>query len=150
MSVRPYPKGIDCVWIASDSEGHIAAFITAGVGPVPKQALSYAHLSLEYIEIQLCQLPVVSQARLLVSAKRPDDFINLAERGLFVYDWTDINRTNREALGVYEPVAVPTKPITAEALPTELAAVAKDLKLADIVFAAKDPIDVRANLNGIL
>ena len=34
-------------------------------------------------------IPNVPVARLLVSVKRPDGFIDLAERGAFVYDWTD-------------------------------------------------------------
>lgn len=147
MSMQEYPEGIDCVWVASDREGRVGAFITAGVGPIPAEALSSVHPPIEDIEGQLCQLPAVSRVRLLVSVKRPDDFINLAERGVFVYDWTDINRTAREALRVYEPVAVPTKPITASSLPSELRALAKVLRLADVVFAASEAVDVRAHLS---
>ncbi len=104
-------------------------------------------MPVEDIEGRLCQLPPVSQVQLLVSVKRPDDFIDLAERGVFVYDWTDINRTAREALRVYEPVAVPTMPITASSLPSDLAALAKVLRLADVVFAASGTVDVRAHLS---
>mgnify|MGYP001269893781 FL=1 len=147
MSTQPYPEGIDCVWLASDHDGHLGAFITAGIGPIPEDALDSVHMPVEDIEDRLCQLPPVSQARLLVSVKRPDDFIDLAERGVFVYDWTDINRTAREALRVYEPVAVPTKPITASSLPSDLAALAKVLRLADIAFAACKAIDIRAHLS---
>ena len=147
MSTQPYPEGIDCVWLASDREGHVGAFITAGVGPIPAEALSSAYMPVEDIEGRLCQLPPVSQVQLLVSVKRPDDFIDLAERGVFVYDWTDINRTAREALRVYEPVAVPTKPITASSLPSDLAALAKVLRLADVVFAGSGAVDVRAHLS---
>ena len=103
-----------------------------------------AYISVEDIEGQLCQLPTVSEARLLVSVKRPDDFIDLAERGVFVFDWTDINRTAREALHVYEPVAIPTKPITANELPTDLADLAKALRFDDVAFAAEGRLDVRA------
>lgn len=101
----------------------------------------------EDIEGRLCELPPVSQVQLLVSVKRPDDFIDLAERGVFVYDWTDINRTEREALRVYEPVAVPTKPITVSSLPSALAALAKGLRLADVVFAAGKAVDVCAHFS---
>jgi hypothetical protein len=89
----------------------------------------------------------VSQVELLVSVKRPDDFIDLAERGVFVYDWSDINRTAREQLRVYEPVAVPTKPITTSSLPSGLAILAAIVTLADVVFAAKVAVDVRAYLS---
>lgn len=147
MSTQPYPEGIDCVWLASDREGHVGAFITAGVGPIPAEALSSVVMPVEDIEGRLCQLPPVSQVQLLVSVKRPDDFIDLAERGVFVFDWADINRTAREALRVYESVAVPTKPITASSLPSDLSALAKALRLADVVFAANEPVDVRAYLS---
>lgn len=147
MSLKPYPEGIDCVWLASDREGRLGAFITAGMGPIPVAALDPSHMPVEDVEGLLCQLPPVSQARLLVSVKRPDDFIDLAERGLFVYDWTDINRTAREALRVYEPVAVPSNPIIASSLPSDLAALAKALRLTDVVFAAGDAVDIRAHLS---
>lgn len=147
MSVRLYPEGIDCVWLASDRNGCLGAFITAGVGPIPIEALDFAYMPVEDIEGQLCQLPPVSQAQLLVSVKRPDDFIELAERGVFVYDWTDINRTAREVLRVYEPVAAPTKPITVGSLPSDLAALAKVLRFKDVVFANGEAVDVRAHLS---
>jgi len=147
MSTQLYPEGIDCVWLASDRDGHLGAFITAGVGPIPAAALGFTHLVVEDVEGRLCQLPRVSQAQLLVSVKRPDDFIDLAERGVFVYDWTDINRTTREALRVYEPVAVPTKPITASSLPSGLAEMAQVLRLADVVFADGEAVDIRAHLS---
>ena len=147
MKLKTYPEGIDCVWLASDQEGHLGAFITAGIGPIPVAALDPSHMPVEDIEERICQLPLVSQARLLVSVKRPDDFIDLAERGLFVYDWTDINRTAREALHVYEPVAVPSTPITASSLPSDLAALAKILRLADVRFTASDAVDIRAHLS---
>lgn len=147
MSTQPYPEGIDCVWLASDRDGHLGAFITAGVGPIPAEALDSVYMPIEDIEGRLCQLPPVSQAQLLVSVKRPDDFIDLAERGVFVYDWTDINRTTRDALRVYEPVAVPTKPITASSLPSDLAGLAKVLMLANVVFAAGESVDIRAHLS---
>jgi len=135
---------MDCVWLASDRNGHVGAFITAGVGPIPAEALSSVYMPIEDVEGRLCQLPPVSQVQLLVSVKRPDDFIDLAERGVFVYDWTDINRTAHEALSAYEPVAAPTKPIIASSLPSDLAILVKILKLADVVFAAGEAVDIRA------
>lgn len=144
--MQPYPEGIDCVWLASDRDGHLGAFVTAGVGPIPAEALDSAYVSVEDIEGQLCQFPTVSQVQLLVSVKRPDDFIDLAARGMFVYDWTDINRKAHEALGVYEPVAVPIAPITIASLPSDLAALAKALRMADVVFAGGAAVDVRRQL----
>lgn len=144
--MQPYPQGIDYVWLASDREGHVGAFITAGVGSIPVEVLSSVYIPIEDIEGRLYQLLPVSQVRLLVSVKRPDDFIELAERGIFVYDWTDIHRIAREALRVYEPVAVPTKPIMVSSLPADLADLAKALRLVDVVFAASKTVDIRAYL----
>jgi hypothetical protein len=134
------------VWLASDRQGHLGAFITAGIGPIPKKALDASQMAIEEIEGSLCQLPSVSQAHLLVSVPRPDDFIDLAERGLFVYDWTDINRTVDKALCVYEPVAVPVTPITIGSLPVELSALARVLKIANVDFLDGDAINIRAHL----
>lgn len=147
MSMQAYPEGIDCVWLASDREDRLAAFITAGVGPIPLKAFNPACVPVEDIEGRLCQLPPVSQARLLVSVKRPDDFIDLAERGLFVYDWTDISRITREALQVYEPVAIPTMPITTASLPSDLATLAKVLRLDCLAFADGGCVDIRSHLS---
>jgi hypothetical protein len=144
--MQPYPEQFDCAWLASDREGHVGAFITAGVGPIPAEALSSVYMPVEDIEGRLCQLPLVSQVQLLVSVKRPDDFIDLAERGIFVYDWTDINRTLREKRRVYELVAVPTNPITVTSLPSDLADLAKIVRLADVLFAASEAVYIRAHL----
>lgn len=147
MSLRPYPDGMDCVWLASDCAGHLAAFITAGIGPIPVAALDASALHIEEVESSLCELPQVTQAKLLVSVKRPDDFIDLAERGLFVYDWTDINRTARDALHVYEPVAVPVQPIKVSALPDDLATLAKAVQLSDVGFVESNALDIRRHLS---
>jgi hypothetical protein len=78
--------------------------------------------------------------------KRPDDFIDLAERGMFVYDWTDIGRTHRESLKVYEAVAVPVVPATIESLPSDLAALARSLHIQGLSFEESNQIDVRTHL----
>lgn len=144
-----YPEGIDCVWLASDREGHVGAFITAGMGPIPAEALNSTIVPFEDIGGRLDQLPRVSEARLLVPLKRPDDFIDLAERGLFVYDWSDIHRTARGALQVYEAMAVPTQPITVSSLPSDLSSLATALSLAAVLFAAGGTVDIRAPLSCI-
>jgi len=146
MSDRPYPDGVDCVWIASDRDCHMGVFVTAGIGPIPVHALNSDCVPVEDLEELVCSMPTVSEARLLVAVKRPDDFIDLAERGFFVYDWTDIHRTTREAIRAYEPVAVPVSPIKADILLGELASVAKAVKFAEVTFANKQLLDVCAHM----
>ena len=140
MIEQSYPEGIDCVWLASDTEGHLGVFITAGCGPIPEQVLESTHIPIEDVESRLCELPRMSKAQLLVSIKRPDDFVDLAERGLFVYDWTDINRTALEALHAYELVAVPSKPITMSSLPADLASLAKAAILTRVIFVTRQSV----------
>ncbi len=147
MILRAYPEGLDCMWLASDGRGNLGVFLTAGAGPIPKLALDRSQIPVESIEEVICTLPAISEARLLVSVKRPDDFIDLAKRGFFVYDWSDIHRTTREALGAYEPVAVPSKPITASSLPSDLAALATALRLANVAFPASVALEIRAHLD---
>lgn len=144
---QPYPYGIDCVWLASDRNGHLGVFITAGDGPIPAQALDSAYMPVEDIEEQLCQLPIVSKAQLLVSVKQPDSLVDLAERGLFVYCWTESLPTMRKERRVYEPMAILSKPITASSLPSDLAALARAVRLTDVVFAAAEAIDICAHVS---
>ncbi|ENX52977.1 MULTISPECIES: hypothetical protein [Acinetobacter] len=85
-----YPEGIDCIWIAMDQNGALAAFVTAGVAPIPTIVLNSSLLELENIEqIVIEQFPVIGEANLKVDLPRPDDFIAISKRGLFVYDWDD-------------------------------------------------------------
>ena|ERR1043166_7291195 len=96
MTACVYPNGLDCVWLASDRTGHVEAFVTAGAGPIPVAALSGASLPIGDVEQAVCELPRISNVRLLVQMRRPDDFIEMAQRGAFTYDWHDIHRTVRE------------------------------------------------------
>ena len=134
MTTQPYPEHMDCLWLASDSEGYLGAFVTAGIGPIPKVALDFIGLTVVDTGDRLGQLPAVSKAQSIVSFSLPDDVIDLAERGIFVYDWSDVHRSNYRELKVYELQAVPTKPITVTSLPSDLESLARAVKLANIKF----------------
>jgi hypothetical protein len=123
------------VWVASDREGHVGGFVTAGVGPVPDEALREEFVPVEDVEGILRRLPKISTTRLLSAVKRPDDFVDLAERGVFVFDWADIHRSSVEAVKAYEAVAVPHHPIGVAELPGELVIVATALKFTELAFA---------------
>ena len=143
MTDRPHPDGVDCLWLASDHEGHVAAFVTGGVGPIPILALNCEDVLVADLEELVCDLPRISVASLLISIKRPDDFLDLAERGVFVYDWTDVQRTSSESVFAYEPVAAPVTPIRVDKLPLTLVNIVNDLNFGKIKFADGQPIDVR-------
>lgn len=42
MTMQSYPEHFDCAWLASDGEGNLGAFITAGAGPIPNNLLNLA------------------------------------------------------------------------------------------------------------
>jgi hypothetical protein len=112
-----YPTGFDCIWLASDKSGNLAAFVTAGLGPIPITIANDDSQSIEDLETRLMEWPEISDAILLTKVKRPDDFVNMSRRGLFVFDWTDIHRTRKEAIEAYELVAKPSTPLHTEQLP---------------------------------
>jgi hypothetical protein len=111
-----YPEGFDCIWIACDRGGRVGAFVTAGFGPIPLQVLGSSALPFDDIEARLRLLPRVASARLLVQLPRPDDFVVMAERGLFVFDWTDVHRPRSESVDAYELIAIPERPIALNVL----------------------------------
>jgi hypothetical protein len=137
---------MDSVWLACDCEGHLATFVTAGLGPIPIEALKFESILIEDIEQLLLDLPTVSDARLLVSIERSDSFVALANRGLFVYDWTDIHKSDRKSTGSYELVAVPMKPISVDRLPGDLAILAMAIRFGKLKFSDERLIDVRAHI----
>jgi hypothetical protein len=120
MTQQEYPVQVDCVWVASDRDGHIAAFVTAGIGPIPVMVLNNTEsLPVQEIEEAILRLPKVSACRLIASVPRPDSFIAMAERGFFVYDWSDVHRTV-SIIDAYEPMACPVNPVSLEQLPESL------------------------------
>ena len=138
-----YPDGSDCVWVAIDQNGSLAAFVTAGEGPIPTAFLKSGYV-LESIEDIICNLAITSEARLLASMPRPDDFINMAERGFYVYDWTDIDRTANEVLDAYELVAAPINPTNIEMQSTDIKELVAIVKLEGIVYAEKQLIPIKS------
>lgn len=143
----PYPLSFDVVWLASDRHGCLGAFVTGGVGPVPVVALTPAPGDPEDIELRLLELPVMAEAKLSASTPLPESFAALVERGLFVYDWTDVHRTRSTQRNAYQRFAVPTRAITVDALPEDIAAVARRVCLAGTDFGADEAIDVTLQLS---
>jgi hypothetical protein len=144
MSEQPYPKGVDAVWLASDRVGNIAAFISAGVGPIPIAALSLRSLAVVEIEQHICEMPALSATRLIVHVKRPDSFLELASRGIFVYDWSDVSRVTKDKKNLYELVASPSEPITTKELPSILSLLVDEIRFLSFEFSTLNEIDVHA------
>jgi hypothetical protein len=141
MKEQEYPEGIDCVWLGADRDGRIAAFVTGGAGPIPISVLDATHPPVESIEARVSQLKPVTLAHLLVELKRADDYIELAQRGIFAYDWTDVQRTKKDSLRAYELIAIPESPISAGDLPTDIIGLLAGVSLG-VSFAEERRLDV--------
>ena len=107
-------EGVEFDWFAVDAVGHIGHFSTAGWGPVPLRVLDRldaAHTdALWSLGKRLLELPVVGQA----TGHRPgrmDDWLELARRGLFCFDW------QQNFSGPYQRIATPSIPVRAPACP---------------------------------
>jgi hypothetical protein len=142
MTDVSYPYEIDCVWLAIDFNGNVGAFLTGGIGPIPYSVLKDERIVIEDVEDYVYSLAKTSDVRLLVSMPRPDDFISLAERGIYVYDWSDVHRTSSEAINAYELVAYANNPITIDMLPPSISKLAENIKLERVVFATDHNIDI--------
>ena len=138
---RPYPLGVDCIWLASDRDGHVGAFVTAGVGPIPTSELNCECGSVEDIEKLVDALPRFSPARSLLPIDVPS-FYALAERGFFVFDWQDAHRTARDCTHKYDAVAVPINPIMVANLPEPLAGFATCVTLEHLKFADGHAVEI--------
>ena len=142
-----YPEGIDCVWMSVDKNGHLAAFVTGGEGPIPVDILNQNAVPIEEIESAICELEVRSEAKLLVSLPRPDDFIDMARRGIYVFDWQDVSRTRGDRTGLYEKIAVPTEPITLDGLPNQLRALVENAICTAIDFGEVSSVKAQAQFD---
>lgn len=145
MDERPYPGGVDCCWLASDRIGELGVFATGGSGPIPAQALLPVY-PLDTIEKTILGLPKASDIDLRVRGPRLASFVALAERGLFVYDWSDVHRTERY-IDEYELMALPYRPFTVDLLPESLSASARTVRFSAISFATAWRVDVRAHMS---
>lgn len=143
LNQKLYPEGIDCTWIACDPNGHVAVFISAGEGPIPSRALTSSPVPVDELEVRLLRLQCTSDAELLFTAPRPDSYVELARRGMYVYDWTDIHRTS-DVRCAYEIVARPTRPVGLAGLSADLAACARSTKFSSLLFMSSNLVDPTA------
>ncbi|SHM51008.1 hypothetical protein SAMN05216288_3806 [Pseudomonas punonensis] len=125
-------QGIDAAWLAVDAIGQVGLFTTGGEGPIPDPAMP----STDTAESDVYSLPETCDCILLVKIKRPDDFVAFARRGFFAYDWSDIHRPQKQALGGYELQALPTRPLCYADLPPALRVLAANTKFLDATFGS--------------
>lgn len=135
-----YPEQVDALWVAADQHGAVAVFLTAGEAPIPA-ALLIDKKTLESIEGALVELPKISKAQLLADVPWPENFIFLAERGLYVFNWTDVHRSMNEDRSMYEVVAKPRAPALLVDLPEQLQSLIRSVGVFDDSFLESGWID---------
>lgn len=142
-----YPQGFDCVWIASDQNGKVGAFITAGEGPIPSSAFHFEEFREFLLEEMIDEMRRLSKANVVVDVPRPDSFICLAERGFFVYDWGEFIANPIGERHSYRLVAVPSPPATIDVLPCHLAKMASSITFSSLRFENVDVVNPRDNMD---
>ena len=130
-----YLRDIDLLWLATDSEGHVAVFATGGQGHVAQTAMPFVQSDMSPTE-----LPIEWPARAHGKASRAD--VELAMSGLYVYNWADVHRVTRAHSNLYELQATPTRPITLAELPESLRVEANATQLLGLRFADAMTIDL--------
>jgi hypothetical protein len=139
---RPYPAQIDCVWLAVDFCETTAVFITAGEGPIPQCVLDQDDFDVLDIEESVLQLPESTTGKVLIDVPRPEGYSELATRGFFVFDWTDIHLSSSECRNAYELVATPTIAIQMEKLPRSLTSIARLVRFKGVEFASSNFLSI--------
>lgn len=143
-----YPYDTDLVWVGLDKDGFVGAFVTAGLGGIPIEAISSQLICLNEIEKEVLKLELISTAELKFSLPRPDDYIEMANRGLYVYDWSDIHKTAHEEKRAYERIATPDNPLKVEQLYDDrLICYLKKIQLKSVQFNLSEYIEVEKDLS---
>ena len=123
-------QGLEYDWLATDANGCVALFSTAGGGYAPAPFLEGTQAHDQAIATVLAGPPVtVAAFAPAIPPSLENTWQRAAERGLFAYD-ADPNG------GPYRLVAAPQAPVRVEDLPAAVAAVARGNTLAGVSFAA--------------
>lgn len=139
--------GVDFVWIVVDAKGQLAAFITAGEGKVPYEVFEQDIIPPYAIEYEILEMPVVSGViiNIYMEDGMPSFFINLCQRGFFVYDWTGDDK--RPYPTEYQLLTSLSKPIGIEQIANNYLNIFSTVVFKTSVFG--EPfIDVKKFLRG--
>ena len=128
------------VWLGIDQSGTVAAFITAGDGPVPLSVLQDIIADDVDVEDEIYHLPESSEAILTVSVPRPDSFTSISRKGIFVYDWGEFLHNPIGIKQSYRLVAKPDTPLLFSALPSKFRDTVPYVKFMNVSFGNSDTI----------
>lgn len=100
--------GLERDWLAVNSRGEVGFFSTAGFGPIPKILIDEPSVEETYERIE--NLPLASGS-ILVHFSEDDcqDWVTVAERGVFAFDWDPSEK-------VFRLIARPVVPVLVDVL----------------------------------
>ena len=125
---RPFS---DFEWYAVDRDGFIAFFTSAGFGPIPIVVFRSESLYFE-ITRTISDLSCCGGHRINIAGQlypKPEDWVRMAQRGLFAYDWDSSNAGQYVSCQPYQLIASPARPMNISELPQLI-----QNSLADIRF----------------
>ncbi len=145
MNITSYNNwfGVDVGWLSRDKDGFLALFITAGEGPIPLSIVQCTSMPVIQSEELLLEEASHCSFELFSNAPDPTSFSEIAKRGVFVFDWDDVHRSNKNKLGKYVLVASPVKPKPVVDFPKIISEIAELSPLEDEIFKSSNGIDPR-------
>jgi hypothetical protein len=105
--------GVECDWLASDRDGHVAVIASVGYGPIPQPVMDSAGAGKDF-DIAAFAEGLVPRSALTLDnpyAGNCSEYVALGERGVFVYDWS-VHR------GPYKRSVAPERPIHLSDVPS--------------------------------
>ena len=145
MTAQGYPEQLDVMWAATDSIGQVGVFFSAGEGPIAKTFLDYEGYEQEVLETYFGALP--PRGKLIRVAGFGDDSVyELAERGCYVFDWSDVHRASEKLLHAYELCATPSGPLKLNELAPDVQLFLAQVQLPNVVFGTSGALDVEAHV----
>ena len=99
---HPY-LGTEFDWVASDRNGRLGYFSSAGFGGIPASVTAIEAQMREICDL-VARLPERGAAEAVRRLANSEDWQRVARCGFFAYDWSH----EREC---YEPISVPTSPL---------------------------------------
>ena len=124
-AMRSEIEGYEFDWFAVDAEGRVGHFSTAGHGAVPKVVLEHISQT-ESLTEGLLDLPVIGQATGYL-AGNITDWLEMANRGVYSFDWQHSN-------GAYRLAATPSSELKVGALPEAMQASLRIVKFSRLRF----------------
>ncbi|QEL17677.1 hypothetical protein PX52LOC_04675 [Limnoglobus roseus] len=136
------PDWADVMWFGADAHGRVGMFTSAGPGPIPR-AVFRDLAAYNALDRFLRELPTAGKAEVLIRYKWTGDWVRVAERGLFAFNYDyDRGRPNG-----YRLVARPAVPLSLGQLPGWVNAELSEAVLHGESFA--EAADRVADLSGV-